>query len=94
MIIFTGSHITKAWKSFMDEIEHTAKQFKTNAEALETLCQDRITQLYQDKRKARKTYQEEHNKIATHFTHVSNLNGMETNYQFQRVICLLSICLV
>lgn len=55
----------------MEEWEQTAKQFKSNAEFLESLCQDKLTHLYQDKRKARKNYQEEHQKIATQFTNVS-----------------------
>lgn len=63
----------KVWRSFMEEWEQTAKQFKSNAEFLESLCQDKLTHLYQDKRKARKNYQEEHQKIATQFTNVSFL---------------------
>ncbi|XP_055324425.1 tyrosine-protein kinase Fer isoform X3 [Sitodiplosis mosellana] len=66
-----GSQIMKVWRSFMEEWEQTAKQFKSNAEFLESLCQDKLTHLYQDKRKARKNYQEEHQKIATHFTNIS-----------------------
>lgn len=62
----------KAWRSVMEEWEHTAKQIKANAEILESVCQDKLAQLYQDKRKARKAYQEEHNKIATQFTNVSH----------------------
>lgn len=61
----------KAWRTVMEEWEQTAKQFKSNAEFLESLCQDKLTHLYQDKRKARKTYQEEHHKIASQFTNVS-----------------------
>lgn len=61
----------KAWRSIMEEWEQTAKQFKSNAEFLESMCQDKLTHLYQDKRKARKNYQEEHQKIATQFTNVS-----------------------
>lgn len=60
------------WRTFMEEWEQTAKQFKSNAEFLESLCQDKLTHLYQDKRKARKNYQEEHQKIATQFTNVSS----------------------
>lgn len=61
----------KAWRTIMEEWEQTAKQLKLNAEFLESLCQDKLTHLYQDKRKARKNYQEEHQKIATQFTNVS-----------------------
>lgn len=67
-----GSLITKAWRSIMDEVDQTAKQIKSNAEQLElTICQEKLSQLYQEKRKARKAYQEEHNKIATQFSQVN-----------------------
>jgi tyrosine-protein kinase Fer len=55
----------------MDELEQQSKQIKSNAEQLENLCSDRISQLYQDKRKSRKQYQEEHAKIVSDFAHVS-----------------------
>lgn len=69
--LLAGSQITKAWRSVMEEWEQTAKQFKSNAEFLESLCQDKLTHLYHDKRKARKIYQEEHQRIASQFTNVS-----------------------
>lgn len=68
----------KAWRTVMEEWEQTAKQFKSNAEFLESLCQDKLTHLYQDKRKARKTYQEEHHKIASQFTNVSHTINQST----------------
>lgn len=55
----------------MDEIEQQSKQIRHNAEQLENLCSDRMAQLYQDKRKSKKQYQEEHAKIASQFAHVS-----------------------
>lgn len=72
----------RAWRNVMEEWEQTAKQFKSNAEFLESLCQDKLTHLYQDKRKARKTYQEEHNKIATQFTNVSQLTRFTSFFFF------------
>ncbi|CRL07875.1 CLUMA_CG020915, isoform B [Clunio marinus] len=60
-----------AWKKFMDEIEQQSKQIRFNAEQLENLCSDRMTQLYQDKRKSRKQYQEEHAKVASQFAHLT-----------------------
>uniref|UniRef100_A0A182MGM7 F-BAR domain-containing protein n=1 Tax=Anopheles culicifacies TaxID=139723 RepID=A0A182MGM7_9DIPT len=66
-----GSHIMRAWRSFMEELEHTAKQIRTNAEQLETACHEKLVSLYQEKRRVRKQYQEEHTKIATQFSHVS-----------------------
>jgi hypothetical protein len=55
----------------MDEIEQQSKQIRYNAEQLENLCSDRMAQLYQEKRKSKKQYQEEHAKIASQFAHVS-----------------------
>lgn len=54
----------------MDELDQQAKQFKLNAEQLEVIC-DKLAHLSQDKRKARKAYQEEHAKIAARLNHVS-----------------------
>ncbi|XP_020813160.1 tyrosine-protein kinase Fer isoform X5 [Drosophila serrata] len=66
-----GSLITKSWRSFMDELDQQAKQFKFNAEQLEVVC-DKLTHLSQDKRKARKAYQEEHAKIAARLNHLTD----------------------
>ncbi|GAB0088288.1 Tyrosine-protein kinase [Sergentomyia squamirostris] len=77
-----GSLITKAWRTLMEELEQTAKNLKCNAEFLEMLSQDKLTQLYQDKRKARKTYQEEHSRIATKFNHLTEeVAKKKTEYQ-------------
>ncbi|XP_033162262.1 tyrosine-protein kinase Fer isoform X2 [Drosophila mauritiana] len=66
-----GSLISKSWRSYMDELDHQAKQFKFNAEQLEVVC-DKFTHLSQDKRKARKAYQEEHAKIAARLNHLTD----------------------
>lgn len=63
----------------MEEWDQTAKQLKSKAELLESVCQDKLTHLYQDKRKARKTYQEEHSKIAAQFTTVSTQSKFKFN---------------
>lgn len=54
----------------MDDLDQQAKQFRLNAESLEGLC-EKLTHLSQDKRKARKSYHEEHTKIASRLTQVS-----------------------
>ncbi|KQS39419.1 uncharacterized protein Dere_GG17381, isoform D [Drosophila erecta] len=66
-----GSLISKSWRSYMDELDQQAKQFKFNAEQLEVVC-DKLTHLSQDKRKARKAYQEEHAKIAARLNHLTD----------------------
>lgn len=55
----------------MEELEQSAKQIRMNADLLEGLCQGKLAQLFQEKRKARKAYQEEHSKIAAKFNNVS-----------------------
>lgn len=55
----------------MEELEQSAKQMRINADLLEGLCQDKLAGLFQDKRKARKAYQEEHSKIIAQFNNVS-----------------------
>lgn len=61
----------------MDELDLQAKQFRVNAESLEGLC-EKLTHLSQDKRKARKSYHEEHTKIALRLTQVSfSISGDE-----------------
>lgn len=57
----------------MEELEQSAKQIKMNADLLEGLSQGKLAQLFQEKRKARKAYQEEHSKIAAKFNNVSNI---------------------
>uniref|UniRef100_A0A1S4GJD6 Tyrosine-protein kinase n=2 Tax=gambiae species complex TaxID=44542 RepID=A0A1S4GJD6_ANOGA len=66
-----GNHVMRAWRSFMEELDHTAKQIRTNAEQLETVCHEKLASLYQEKRRVRKQYQEEHTKIATQFSHLT-----------------------
>lgn len=69
-ILHTGSQILKAWRGYMEECDHTSKQLRANAELLETVCKDKLQQLHQDKQRARKAYQEEHQKITTQFNNV------------------------
>ncbi|XP_044252211.1 tyrosine-protein kinase Fer isoform X4 [Drosophila takahashii] len=76
-----GSLITKSWRSYLDELDQQAKQFKFNAEQLEVVC-DKLSHLSQDKRKARKAYQEEHAKIAARLNHLTDeVVRKKTEYQ-------------
>ncbi|KAH8358605.1 hypothetical protein KR093_001230 [Drosophila rubida] len=76
-----GSLITKSWRSYMEELDQQAKQFKFNAEQLDVIC-DKLAHLSQDKRKARKSYQEEHAKIAARLNHLTDeVVRKKTEYQ-------------
>ncbi|XP_058455999.1 tyrosine-protein kinase Fer isoform X2 [Malaya genurostris] len=77
-----GSHVTRAWRLYLEELEHTAKQIKANAEQLDAVCLEKLTHLYQEKRRVRKQYQEEHTKIATKFSHITeDVARKKTEYQ-------------
>jgi tyrosine-protein kinase Fer len=55
----------------LEELENTAKLIKQNADLVESKSLDKLNSLYAEKRRARKHYQEEHNRIIAQFTHVS-----------------------
>ena len=56
-----------------EEWESTSRLVKANAEALESRALDRLNTLMTERRKARKVYQEDHSKISSQFTQVSEL---------------------
>lgn len=57
-----------------EEWENTSKLIRANAEALESRALDRLISLMTERRKARKTYQEDHTKISAQFAQVSSNN--------------------
>jgi tyrosine-protein kinase Fer len=65
----------------LEELENTAKLIKQNADLVESKSLDKLNSLYAEKRRARKHYQEEHNRIVAQFTHVS------TCYTMLLIIC-------
>lgn len=66
-----GSLVTSAWRSTMEEVDNIGKLIRQNADAMETRAIDRLAAMCTEKRRARKQYQEEHNRISQQFTHVS-----------------------
>jgi tyrosine-protein kinase Fer len=65
-----GSLVAQAWENMLEELENTAKLIKQNADLVESKSLDKLNSLYAEKRRARKHYQEEHNRIVAEFTHV------------------------
>lgn len=65
------SSIFKAWKVLMEELENLGKLFKSNAEIIEkeTLC--KLNTMCSEKRKAKKHYQDEYNRLCQQFSNVS-----------------------
>lgn len=68
----SGSLIATAWKSILEELDNTGKLIKQNAEFIETKALDSLSSMYSEKRKARKLYQEEHQRITQQFINVNN----------------------
>lgn len=78
----SGSLIASAWKSMLEELDNTGKLIKQNADFIETKALDSLTSMYSEKRKARKLYQEEHQRITQQFTNVNK------NFIFIIIICV------
>ncbi|XP_063635263.1 tyrosine-protein kinase Fer isoform X5 [Cydia splendana] len=77
-----GSVIASAWRTMTEEWENTSRQIKANAEALESRALDRLTSLMVERRKARKVYQEDHAKISSQFTQLSEeVTRKQSEYQ-------------
>lgn len=77
-----GSVIASAWRAMTEEWESTSRLIKANAEALESRALDRLTTLMTERRKSRKAYQEDHTKISSQFTQLSEeVQRKQSEYQ-------------
>ncbi|XP_028161887.1 tyrosine-protein kinase Fer isoform X7 [Ostrinia furnacalis] len=77
-----GSVIASAWRTMTEEWENTSRLIRANAEALESRALDRLTTLMTERRKARKVYQEDHSKISSQFTQLSEeVQRKQSEYQ-------------
>lgn len=65
-----GSVVTCAWRSNLEELDNVGKVIRQNADSLEVRAIDKLASMCQEKRKARKTYHEEHIRITQQFNHV------------------------
>ncbi|XP_037975747.2 tyrosine-protein kinase Fer isoform X2 [Plutella xylostella] len=78
----SGSVIASAWRTMTEEWENTSKLIRANAEALESRALDRLASLMAERRKARKVYQEDHSKINSQFTQLSEeVSRKQSEYQ-------------
>ncbi|KAJ0177696.1 hypothetical protein K1T71_006569 [Dendrolimus kikuchii] len=77
-----GSVIASAWRTMTEEWENTSKLIRANAEALESRALDRLITLMTERRKSRKAYQEDHSKISSQFTQLSEeVTRKQSEYQ-------------
>ncbi|XP_022825870.1 tyrosine-protein kinase Fer isoform X2 [Spodoptera litura] len=77
-----GSVIASAWRAMTEEWENISRLIRANAEALESKALDRLTTLMTERRKSRKVYQEDHTKISSQFTQLSEeVQRKQSEYQ-------------
>ncbi|XP_032516124.1 tyrosine-protein kinase Fer isoform X1 [Danaus plexippus] len=77
-----GSVIASAWRTMTEEWENTSRLIKANAEALDSRALDRLNSLMTERRKARKVYHEDHSKISSQFTQLSEeVQRKQSEYQ-------------
>ncbi|XP_044761729.1 tyrosine-protein kinase Fer isoform X2 [Coccinella septempunctata] len=66
-----GSLIASTWRTMMEELDNTGKLIKQNADSVESRAIDSLNCLYAEKRKIRKLYQEEYNRIQHQLTNIT-----------------------
>ncbi|CAG4982707.1 unnamed protein product [Parnassius apollo] len=77
-----GSLIASAWRTMTEEWENTSRLIRANAEALESRALDRLITLMTERRKTRKVYQEDHTKISSQFTQLTEeVQRKQSEYQ-------------
>ncbi|CAG9579903.1 unnamed protein product [Danaus chrysippus] len=77
-----GSVIASAWRTMTEEWENTSRLIKANVEALDSKALDRLNSLMIERRKARKVYHEDHSKISSQFTQLSEeVQRKQSEYQ-------------
>ncbi|XP_008551388.1 tyrosine-protein kinase Fer isoform X1 [Microplitis demolitor] len=77
-----GSLITQSWRDIMDSIDQTARLIKQQADSMESLVVEHIGNLYVERRKARKLYQEEQTWLSNQFQQLTDdVARKKTEYQ-------------
>ncbi|XP_054280011.1 tyrosine-protein kinase Fer isoform X2 [Macrosteles quadrilineatus] len=80
----TGSLVAQAWKGILEEVENAAKLVKTNADVVEKETLEKLNTLYIEKRKARKSYQDDHIRISLQMSNIAeDVTKKKAEYQKQ-----------
>ncbi|KAK6617552.1 hypothetical protein RUM44_005140 [Polyplax serrata] len=69
---FLGSVITQSWKTLLEGFEFLAKLIKQNAESMEQRVLDKLNQLHAEKKKTRKLYLDEYNKMSSQMSKITD----------------------
>ncbi|XP_049797590.1 tyrosine-protein kinase Fer [Schistocerca nitens] len=75
------SLVAKAWRAMMEEMEAAAKTLRQNAEVVESQSLEALNNIYAEKRRARKQYMEDYNKIVSQFSQLmEEVSRKKTEY--------------
>lgn len=66
-----GSLVSGAWRRLMDELDGASRAIRAVCDRIEKNTLDRIAGICAEKRKAKKAYQDEYNRISQQYHHVS-----------------------
>lgn len=66
-----NSNVLRAWKITMEELENLGKLYKSNADIIEKEMLEKISNICSEKRKAKRHYQDEYNRLCQDFYNVS-----------------------
>lgn len=69
-----GSLVSSAWKRLLDELDAASRAIRAVCDRIEKNTLDRIAGICAEKRKAKKAYQDEYNRISLQYKNVSFLN--------------------
>lgn len=67
-----GSLVAVAWKKLLDELDGASRAIRGVCDRIEKNTLDRIAGICADKRKAKKAYQDEYNRISLQYNNVSD----------------------
>jgi len=66
-----GSLVAGAWKRLLDELDAASRAIRGACDRIEKNTLDRIASICAEKRKAKKAYQDEYNRISSQYNNVS-----------------------
>lgn len=71
-----GSLVASAWRRLLDELDAASRAIRTVCDRIEKNTLDRIASICAEKRKAKKAYQDEYNRISHQYHNVSSFKSV------------------
>jgi len=76
-----GSLVAGAWKRLLDELDAASRAIRGACDRIEKNTLDRIAGICAEKRKAKKAYQDEYNRISSQYNNVSGVARYHYRYR-------------